>query len=128
LIFRRPAWHAVVLWNLALGAAGTVAAVLSGRMAEENAKHSFEIEQVLSLHEKIGYGVMALALTLAAVHLWRRGRWTARSRWVAWVLLAVTCGAMAFGAHLGGRLVYELGVGGSYGRQGGIVVTHEKKD
>ena len=39
------------------------------------------------------------------------------------VMLAVV-GTLSIGAHLGGRLVYEFGVGGAYGRSaGGIGVS-----
>lgn len=123
VISKRSAWHRISLWNLCLGAAGAAVAVLTGREAEETAKHSFQIEQVLELHEKIGYAVLGAVLFVAAWRLITRDRLSGRFRWAAWFLLAGACGAMVFSAHLGGRLVYEFGVGGSYGRSGGIQVV-----
>ena len=121
LLLRRPEWSRVSLWCLGLGVLGAAGAVLTGRLAEETAKHSFEIHEVIELHEKIGYAVLAGSVLLLGWRFLARG---SRGRqWAGWFLLAVLCGAMAFGAHLGGRLVYEFGVGGSFGRSGGIEVV-----
>ena len=123
LILRRPEWSRVSLWCLGLGTLGAAVAVLSGRQAMAAAKHSFEIHPIMELHERIGYAVLIGAALLLAWRLAARGSMGPRPRWAAWVMLAVVCGTMAFGAHLGGRLVYEFGVGGSYGRSSGIEVA-----
>ena len=120
LLFHRPEWSRVSLWCLGLGVLGAAAAVLAGRQAMETAKHSFEIHQVMELHEYIGYGVLAGSVAILGWRYLSRG---SRGRqWAGWGLLAVLCGGMAYSAHLGGRLVYEYGVGGSYGRSSGIEV------
>jgi len=122
LLMKRPAWHRVSLWNLCLGILAAAVAVLTGRQAMAVAKHSLQIYQVMSLHRNLGYGVVVLALGVAGWRLMGWDQLKRSARWAAWALLAVACGMMAFGAHLGGRLVYEFGVGGSYGRSSGIVV------
>ena len=122
LLLRNPAWHRVSLWNVVLGTLGAGAAVVTGRLAMAVGKHSYAIHQVMSLHERLGYVVLGVVV---GVTLWRlavRDRLSTRSRWLAWILLCFACGVMVFSAHLGGRLVYEFGVGGSYGRSGGIRV------
>jgi uncharacterized membrane protein len=116
LVGRRPSWHRISLWNLMLGAVGAAAAVITGRLAEETAKHSFAIHQVMSVHERMGYLVLALAVIAAGWRLRVRDRLGVSSRRLVWAVLAIACGIMVFGAHLGGRLVYEYGVGGVYGR------------
>ncbi len=125
LIFKHPDLHRTSLWVLGLGAMGAIAAVVTGRMAEGVAKHSLEIHQVMHLHERLGYVVLGLAIVVTGWRLLKKDRLTLRTRRIAWALLVVACGIMAFSAHLGGRLVYEFGVGGSYGRSSGIqVVPH----
>lgn len=124
LVLRRPVLHVVSLWNLMLGTLGAAGAVFSGRQAMAVAKHSMEIHEVMQTHERIGYGVLVMA---AAVLVWRlsaRDVLGPRARWVALLLLGLTCSAMGLGAHLGGRMVYEFGVGGSYGHSSGIEVVH----
>lgn len=120
---QKPHWHRVSLWNLALGTLGAVAAVLTGRLAKGVAKHSHEIYQIMNLHERLGYAVLVVTLGVVFIRLSRRDRLSSRFRWMAWVLLATACGLMVVSARLGGRLVYEFGVGGSYGKAAqGIVV------
>lgn len=123
LLFKKPAWHRAALWNLALGAAGAAAAVITGRLAAAAAKHSFEIHKLMEFHERLGYGAAALLLLVAGWRLKKKdclGFW---SRRLAWIVLGLAVGILAFGAHLGGRMVYEFGVGGSYGRGAGIEVV-----
>jgi uncharacterized membrane protein len=123
LIRKREEWIRVARWNLVLGVLGAAAAVLSGREAMEAAKHSYEIHQIMRRHEQIGYLVFGLVLFGLGWRFLGRLRTAGFAAWAAWFLLAAACGGMAYGAHLGGRLVYELGVGGVYGRNtGGIEV------
>ena len=114
--FRIEAWRTTGRWCLVAGTAGALAAVLSGLKAGEIAKHSFEIHQVMELHERVGILVLVHATILS---LW----WLLSLRWpvlfrrtlylALWALLVAL---LSFGAHLGGRLVYEFGVGGPFGR------------
>ena len=122
LFLNKPGWHRISLWNLCLGALGAGVAVLAGRMAEETAKHSYEIGEVMELHEKLGYAVLGLALFTAVVRWFFHDQMGKGARWAVWALLGIACGVMVFSAHLGGRLVYEFGVGGSYGRSSSIEV------
>ena len=86
------------------------------------AKHSLQIHQVMARHERLGYVVLAGVFSIVVWRLLARDRLAPWTRWILWILLAVTCGLMGFGATLGGRLVYEFGVGGSYGRSNGMVI------
>ncbi|HEX9779878.1 MAG TPA: DUF2231 domain-containing protein [bacterium] len=112
---RKPSWHRVALWNLGVGTLGASAAVWSGLRAAEVAKHSFEIHQVMERHQTLGIATLVLAAVLAAARLIVRDRLPAW--WRAFALLAVLAlaGTLGYTAHLGGRLVYEFGVGGSFG-------------
>lgn len=123
LVLRKAGWRRVSLWNLGLGTAGAAAAVFSGRLAEAAAKHSMEIHEVMEWHERLGYAALGLAALALAWRLVSRDRSGSRAHWAAWILLAAACGILAVGAHLGGRLVYEFGVGGSTGRGSGIEVV-----
>lgn len=123
LAFRRPEWGRVALWMMGAGTLAATAAVITGRMAAAAAKHSMEIHEVMKAHQAAGYVALSLAVASAGWRVALRGRLTGWRRWVAWGLLGGACAALAAGAHLGGRLVYEFGVGGSYGRQSGIEVV-----
>lgn len=116
LLVRRPAWHRVALWNLTLGTLGAGLAVLTGLRAEDVAKHSFEIWQVITLHKRLGITTLILGLMTVSWRLAHRDRLSSRARLITtWISLTMA-GTLAWGAYLGGRLVYEFGVGGSFGR------------
>lgn len=116
LILKRPHLHRIALWNLSLGTLGAGAAVWTGYRAAEIAKHSFEIHQVMELHRKLGIATLILGALLVLGRLWRRDRLGSGARGIALVLAVVMVGILSYGAHLGGRLVYEFGVGGLFGR------------
>ncbi len=115
LALKRPGLHRIGLWNLALGTAAAGIAVLTGLRAEDVAKHSFEIAQVLEVHERLGISTFVLGLLSVSWRLARRDRLTPRARAVTMVLMGAMLGTLTWGAHLGGRLVYEFGVGGTFG-------------
>lgn len=127
LVFKRPGLHRVVLWNLGLGTLGAAVAVLTGLQAARIAKHSFEIHQVMELHRKLGIATLVIGGLVVGWRLFKRDQLTSRARLLVLLLMLAMAGTLSFGAHLGGRLVYEFGVGGVYGRNaGGIeVITHE---
>lgn len=127
LVFKRPGLHRVALWNFGLGTLGAAVAVLTGLQAARIAKHSFEIHQVMELHRKLGIATLILGVLVVGWRLFKRDHLTARGRFLTLLAMLAMAGTLAFGAHLGGRLVYEFGVGGVYGKSsGGIeVIEHE---
>jgi len=113
---KRPGLHAAALWNLWLGTIGAGVAVLTGRWAAEIAKHTFEIHQVMELHERLGIATLILGGLVVAWRLWKRDRLGRRARIATVGLMFAIAGTLGYGAHLGGRLVYEFGVGGPFGQ------------
>jgi len=120
VIFKRPNLHGIALWNLVLGTLGAGAAVWTGNMAEEIAKHTFEIHEVMELHEKLGMATLILGTVIVAWRLWKRDQLGIRARAATFMLMAALAGTLVYGAHLGGRLVYEFGVGGSFGQPASV--------
>jgi uncharacterized membrane protein len=126
LAFKRPNLHRVALWNLALGTLGAAVAVWTGLRAAEVAKHSFEIHEVMELHRKLGIATLVIGALVLGWRLFKRDRLTVKARVFALVLMLAMAATLSLGAHLGGRLVYEFGVGGAYGRSaGGIEVINQ---
>ena len=116
LALKRPGLHRVALWNLSLGTIGAGVAVRTGLWAAEIAKHTFEIHQVMELHRKLGIATLVLGIVVVAWRLWKRDQLGLRARLATLVLMLAIAGTLGYGAHLGGRLVYEFGVGGSFGK------------
>ena len=113
---KRPAWHRIALWNLALGTLGAAAAVATGLQAEDVAKHSFEIWQIIELHKRLGITTLILGMMVAGWRLAHRDQLTPRARFLTLAATVIMASTLSIGGYLGGRLVYEFGVGGSFGR------------
>lgn len=111
LVFTRPAWHRITLWNLVLGAWAALAAAVTGGLAAVMAKHpSWESHAVLAQHSVWGALVFVAAVVVAGWHLAAGQEMSRRARWISWGLLGMTCVMTAFAAHLGAKLVFEYGV------------------
>ncbi len=115
LALRRPGLHRVALWNLSLGTVGAAVAVLTGLQVEDIAKHSFEIWKVLELHKRLGITTLILGIMALALRLRYRDQLSPRLRLLSLIIMLAMTGTLAYGAFLGGRLVYEFGVGGTFG-------------
>ena len=127
LLLKRPRLHRVALWNLGLGTLGAAVAVLTGLQAARIAKHSFEIHRVMELHRKLGIATLILTGLLTSWRLFTRDRLSPKTRALTLLVMLVITGVTSLGAHLGGRLVYEFGLGGVYGKRAAEieVVNHE---
>ncbi len=113
----KPHLHRIALWNLSLGTLGAGVAVLTGLQAAEVAKHSFEIWQVMEWHERLGITTLILGLMVVAWRWWKRDQFSRRARLLVLAVMMVMASTLGLGGYLGGRMVYEFGVGGSFGRQ-----------
>ena len=113
---KRPAFHRLALWNLTLGTLGAGAAVLTGLRAEDAAKHSFEIWRILELHQRLGITTLILGIMVTSWRWWKRDQLSRRARVLTMAGMLAMASTISVGAYLGGRMVYEFGVGGSFGR------------
>ena len=113
---RAPRWRTLATASLVLivlAATSAVAAVITGDVAHEEVVVPVAARALLEQHEELGellaWGLGLLAV--ARVVLARFGRHDGPLGWLYLVLLGVLCGVVAYQGHLGGRLVYEHGVG-----------------
>jgi uncharacterized membrane protein len=113
-VFNRDSLRGCGWWCQVFGMAGVVGAALTGLIAESTVAHveaSHDLLQTHKILELVAVGVFAV------LFIWRsmgKGRLPENLRLliVYGVLAAAAVGLMFYGAHLGGRLVYEFGVGG----------------
>jgi len=126
-VLKRPIIRQVALWNLGLGVIAAGGAIWSGLLAENVARHTFESHQVMMLHKKLGIIVGCGAAALFLWQLLRPSPHTAE-RVVIFFLMTALVGALSVGAHLGGRLVYEFGVGGTFGQSQNVIrgIDHDR--
>ncbi len=98
---------------IVLAALGAIAGMVTGTLAHDEVVVPVEARAMLEQHEDLGvllgWGLplLAVARTLLA----RLSRRYGPLGWLYLVLLCVACVAIAYQGHLGGRLVYDHGVG-----------------
>ena len=123
----REGLHRAATWNLVLGAIGAAIAAWTGVEGSETVKpHNFEIHELMELHERLGLIVAWGAGALVAWRALRRRAWPARraEQVGQTALLTIIIGCLAYGAYLGGRMVYEYGVGTNLGAQSSVEIEH----
>ena len=99
------------LYTLVLGFAGSLAAVVSGHMAEEAVEHSGVPESVLELHEGLGFATFWIFLGLLGWRLVTRIGFVGEQRAVSVGLGIVGVVVLLVASYYGGSLVYDYGAG-----------------
>jgi len=109
-LVRRESLRAAGYWTLIAGVVGTGLAIGAGLMAEDVVQHSEAAHEVMERHETLAFVVLGI---FAVMLLWRLVRRTmSRGETTAYVVLGVVgIGVLVATAHLGGRLVFEHGLG-----------------
>jgi uncharacterized membrane protein len=98
---------------LVLAALGAVAAVLTGNAAHDEAIVPAAVAPLLARHEDVGELAMWLLLgaaTLRIVLAWR-GWLRGVVAWAFVIVLAAATGAVAYNGYLGGKMVFDHGLG-----------------
>ena len=101
----------VLYWNLLVGTAGAIMAVLTGLLEEKTLVHNDTIHEILKTHELLGFIFTAIFLALSIWIIIRKSKMTTAEFKGLIVLLILTSGLMGYSAHLGGKMVYEEGAG-----------------
>lgn len=110
-IFRKEEYRTVARWMLYLGTLGAVAAVSFGLRAEATLAHNEAIHEILLRHKSFGITVLVLAIVLSVWRSLREERFKTSERVAHMIVGAVMLAVMAFGADMGGLMVYKHGAG-----------------
>ncbi|MEB3358534.1 MAG: DUF2231 domain-containing protein [Synechococcales bacterium] len=111
-VLKKPSLSAAGWWCFALGVVSAIVTVFTGLQAEETVSLSQEAHEVLEHHEQFQ---IYSTVFLTALLIWRgikRGGLPNPSA-LYLLITAIAVGAITFGAHYGGALVYRYGVGTS---------------
>ena len=98
---------------MVLAALGSVAAVLSGDAAHDDAVVPPAAAALIARHEQVGELAMWLLLALAAVRVllgWR-GWYKGVVPWAYLLFAAAAAGLVGYNGYLGGKMVFDHGVG-----------------
>ena len=108
---KRDSLKAAGFWTLVTGVLGTGGAIISGLLAEDATPHSAEAHAVMETHETLAFIVLSLFAVLAIWRLVRKGVWSEKEQPIALTAGVIGVALMTFTAMLGGKLVFEHGVG-----------------
>lgn len=113
LIFKtkRRKFMEILTWNLAFGVGGAFLAILSGLREEKTLVHNDRIHEIMETHELLGYIFTGVLLVVLIWLIIRKSKMSLPEFASIVVLLVLSSGLLGYGAHLGGRLVYEEGAG-----------------
>ncbi|MDX2245448.1 MAG: DUF2231 domain-containing protein [Bacteroidia bacterium] len=94
-----------------LGILTMILAIFSGKQALPEIPSSPEISLLLNRHELMAYLAIWFFIGLWIWQYILRGKLGSAGKWIFIGLFALILAAMTYGSHLGGRMVYEFGVG-----------------
>lgn len=112
LLRQKPQWMAYGQLSLLLGWLGAIAAIITGLFDQSAAPQTPEVLAVINQHITAGIALLvavglALYWPLRNKRLWNAGA----ARWGYLALLLLIAVLVGIEGWLGGKLVYELGVG-----------------
>lgn len=112
LLRKNQSLHNTANWLLYLGAAGALAAVAAGLVAEQLVPHGAEVHDIMERHEFLGITVASLSVVLSLVrYLGGAALSTTMGLGLSWFMGLLMWVCLFFGADLGGTMVYQYGVG-----------------
>ena len=104
---RRDALKAAGYWTLVAAAAGAVAALASGLLAERTIEHGAAVHAIIERHALLAKFVTGGIVALALWRVWRRGAAGSQERRVYLGAATIIVALVAYVAHLGGTIVFR---------------------
>ncbi|RLD65640.1 MAG: hypothetical protein DRI98_14545 [Bacteroidetes bacterium] len=108
---KRRQFMELLIWNLAIGVAGAIIAIITGLQEEKNLAHNDAIHNILEIHELIGYVISVISLMLLIWMILRKSKMRLPEFASIVIILVLSSGLLGYGAHLGGKMVYAEGAG-----------------
>jgi len=117
-----PTMRKTAKWMLLIGTVALGIAAFTGWLGHKTVPHSESSYALIEQHQKLGFISLGFFVAISTVRFWLKPTFQ-KSRIVflgffTFYLLGLAI--MTWGSHLGGRLVYEMGVGVQ-------VVDHDEK-
>ncbi len=97
-------------WMLYLGTLGAVAAVSAGLWAASTVPHTEEEHLIILKHRNFGVAVLTMGVILSAWRIRVNRKFSIRGQVLYLVIALIMITSIAFGADLGGLMVYKYGV------------------
>jgi uncharacterized membrane protein len=106
LLLRKPSWSSLGLPLTALTCLSFIPAIASGLLRMNELPQTPENLEPALLHRNAMFACATVCAIAATLRYSLRSRWHGLLPWVYLGILAVGCGLLGYGSHLGGELVY----------------------
>ncbi len=104
-------WAEAALWLHIGGVTGLFLAIISGSAAEPPSPDNPLLKQTLQLHELMGWANLWLFGLLMLWPFLRKNNMKPAERWTFASVMVLSLAVLTYSAYLGGKLVFEFGVG-----------------
>jgi uncharacterized membrane protein len=113
LIFKskRNMFREILIWDLTLGVASTLIAIISGLIEEKTLAHNDAIHSIMNIHKLLGFILSGIFLVAWLWMIVRKSKMKTYEFTGVVVILVLTAGLLGYSAHLGGKMVYQEGAG-----------------
>ncbi|MFT5170809.1 MAG: putative membrane protein [Candidatus Marinamargulisbacteria bacterium] len=100
-------------WTLLLGTISLGIAAFTGWLGHKTVSHSESSYALIEQHQRLGFITLGIFVVLVLLRFIALPKVEKKKPLIALILIInlVGLGIMTWGAHLGGRLVFEMGVG-----------------
>ena len=108
-----PMMKKTAKWMLLIGTVALGVAAFTGWLGHKTVLHSESSYVLIEQHQKLGFVALGFFVVVSVVRFWLRpSLQKSKSVFSAFFLFYLLgLSTMTWGSHLGGRLVYEMGVG-----------------
>ena len=110
-VLKKETMKAAGYWTLIGGLVGGGLAAIAGLMAEKVAEHGEETHAMMETHETFAFVTVGLFVALAVWRTARRGMLGKQEQTIYSTAGIIGAGLLIFTANLGGRLVWDRGMG-----------------
>jgi uncharacterized membrane protein len=110
LIMKKDSFHVASWYSLITSGIAVIFTVIAGVIAESMVKISPAAQDILEIHEKIGFSVFTVILSLAIWRIILKGKMPVKGLTLFVVISVIGVIILTIGGYFGGELVYTYGV------------------
>ena len=110
LILKKDSFHVASWYSLITSGIAVIFTVIAGLIAEDLVNASPAAQEIIEIHEKLGFTVLTIILSLAIWRIILKGKMPIKGLTLFMVISVVGVIIITIGGYLGGELVYTYGV------------------
>ncbi len=110
LILKKDSFHVASWYSLIASGIAVIFTVIAGLIAESMVNASPAAQDIIEIHEKIGFSILTIILSLVIWRIVLKGKMPVKGRTLFLVISVIGVIIITIGGYFGGELVYTYGV------------------